>query len=113
VRCIIANIEIDHINNNINYILIYIALSINLICFFLGYFIGKYQIISTDGFISKRDKNKTIKINPNNNIKIDDKKIVVSIDTKGLEKKYDTIGEIKHTEEDISASINKLKNLKR
>ena len=45
-------------------------------------------------------------------ISIDDKKYVVAIDTKGIEKKYDTLGETKQSEENILNSVNKLKNIK-
>ena len=45
-------------------------------------------------------------------ISIDDKKYVVAIDTKGIEKKFDTISTTKQSEENISDAVNKLKNMK-
>jgi hypothetical protein len=52
-------------------------------------------------------------IKQNSNITIDDKKFVVDINTSNLEKKYDNLGEVVESKENISSSINKLKNLKR
>lgn len=95
-----------HIN-----IILYILLILNILSFLLGYLYG--GIINKEklsGFIKNNQKeiNKTIK----SNIAIDDKKVVVNIDTKGLEKKYEELGDKKTTNENISNSINKLKNLK-
>lgn len=49
----------------------------------------------------------------NNSITVNDKIFIVDIKTEGLEKKFNVLGDIKTTDEDISGSINKLKNLKR
>jgi hypothetical protein len=46
-------------------------------------------------------------------VEIDDSKYVTEINTKGLEKKYSSIGEKKESKDDISSSIDKLKNLKK
>lgn len=46
------------------------------------------------------------------NISINDSKYVADIKTSGMEKKYTSLGETKTTEENISSSINKLKNMK-
>jgi predicted hydrocarbon binding protein len=91
--------------------IIYINIIINVILFVLGYIIGKISIKKEINkpksfFDSHKTQNK-------NNVSIDEKKVVVSIDTSTLEKKYDSLGEIKQTQENISGSINKLKNLKR
>lgn len=45
-------------------------------------------------------------------ISIDESTHVVSIKTNDLEKKYDSIGDNKSTNENINSSINKLKNLR-
>lgn len=45
-------------------------------------------------------------------VSIDDKTFVVDIDTSKMEKKFTNLGEIKHSEENISGSIQKLKNIK-
>ena len=81
---------------------------------FIGYLIGRSHgsgVInsSPQSFFSKLRDDKIM----NNTISIDDKKFVTDIKTDGLERKYDTLGDIKKTEENISGSINKLKNLKR
>lgn len=56
-------------------------------------------------------KNKTIS-NKQNNLSIDETKIITKIDTSDMEAKYNSLGESKTTNEDISNSINKLKNMK-
>jgi hypothetical protein len=45
-------------------------------------------------------------------ISIDNSKFVVDIKTDQLEKKYEGLGEIKNSQENIGSSINKLKNMK-
>ena len=96
-------------------ILLSIMLLVMGVCLFLiGYFLGK-QINSG---VSYRVENKPIsffdnKINKPNKIVIDDKTHVAEINTDNLEKKYDSLGDIKKSDENISSSINKLKNMKR
>jgi len=87
---------------------------LNLNSFFIGYLIGRSQsggvsINSPQSFFSKNKETSVV----SNNLAIDDKKFVVDIKTDGLEKKYDSLGEMKQTQENISNSVNKLKNLKR
>lgn len=60
---------------------------------------------STSFFKQQNDISKTIEI--------DNSKYVVNIKTEDLEKKYESLGEVKESEENISGSINKLKNFKR
>lgn len=67
-----------------------------------------------ESFFDKQKKrtqvdNKTKK----STIDIDDSTHVVKIKTDGLEKKYEEIGNKQTTKEDISSSVNKLKNLKK
>lgn len=94
-------------------LLIIFVLIIN--AFFIGYLIGRS--VSQQNLVSDKPKSffkqqdstqKEI-----NSISIDDKKFVVDIKTEGLEKKYDSLGDVKKTEDNISNSVNKLKNLKR
>jgi hypothetical protein len=91
-------------------------LAIGVCLFLIGYFIGKQantgvsnSVVNTKptSFFDKsnQDKKKTLSI--------DDTKYVVDIQTSGMEKKYDSLGDIKKSEENISNSINKLKNMKR
>lgn len=94
-------------NNNI--LLIIIIININT--FLIGYLLGRLGLrvgVSKDSprsFFSQYESN--------NNLSIDDKKVVVDINTDGLEKKYNTLGDVKKTNDNISDSVNKLKNLKR
>ncbi len=48
----------------------------------------------------------------NNSIEIDDTKVVLKVDTDGLEKKFDKIADSKKVKSDISSSVNKLKSMK-
>lgn len=97
------------INKDILLVLIYI--SICLLFFINGYLLGQNR--SYDGVSNTRTPSKKTENNkPNNNISIDDTKYVVDIKTTGLEKKYDKIGETKESSENITDSINKLKQLK-
>lgn len=106
-----------NINNNIT---IYLFIVINLIIFILGYIVGYIQIKNTgvsieyaDKLTNKLDKTKkTISKNKNMSIDIDNTTLVVKSDTSDIEKKYNSLGETKISSEDISSSINKLKNLK-
>jgi hypothetical protein len=90
-------------------------LVIGVCLFLIGYFIGKQynvgvSISNTDrkplSFFKEAKKEKQ-------NFTIDDTKYVVDIKTSGMEKKYESLGEIKESEENINNSINKLKNMKR
>jgi hypothetical protein len=91
--------------------------------FFIGYFIGKqgslgvYNTIASSS--SNNNSSKPVSFFDKNNaqeqkvaITIDTSKFVTDIKTDGLEKKYANLGEIKESEENISGSINKLKNMK-
>ena len=85
-------------------------------CFFLiGYLCGSKQT----GGVYNTDKssffasNNIAKKTTNHSISIDDKKVVTKINTDNLEKKYNSLGDKKESEESIGESVNKLKNLKR
>jgi predicted PurR-regulated permease PerM len=90
-------------------------LAIGVCLFLIGYFIGKQSVIGvsnvvnnvkpTSFFNEESSKNKPLSIN--------DTKYVVDIKTSDMEKKYESLGDIKKSEENISNSINKLKNMKR
>lgn len=91
-----------------------ILVFVNLNSFIIGYLLAKchYNGVtnnSPQSFFTKLKDDKIV----NSTIAIDDKKFVTDIKTDGLERKYDTLGDIKKTEENISNSVNKLKNLKR
>jgi len=96
-------------------IIISILIAVNLICGFIGYFIGvstsKGVYNSPQSFFKQQQNRNTEQVS--NNLSIDDKKFVVDIKTDGMERKYDNLGDVKQTEENISNAVNKLKNLKR
>lgn len=83
--------------------------------FFIGYLLGKQSShgVSTGvekGSISFFKQQQDEMPKP---ILMDDRKFVTDIKTEGLEKKYESLGDVKESQENISESINKLKNLKR
>jgi hypothetical protein len=98
---------------NIYNIIIVILLINNFMCLLIGYILSLYT--KQEGvYISTVDnkRKKEFISEKKDNIKIDDKKIVTEIKTDGLEKKYQNLGETKISDENISSSINKLKNMK-
>ena len=95
-------------------IIISILIIVNFICGIIGYFIGVFTnkgVYNNPQSFFKQQKNKNESVT--SNLSIDDKKLVVDIKTDGMERKYESFGDIKKTEENISNSVNKLKNLKR
>jgi hypothetical protein len=102
-----------------NTILISLIISINLICLCIGFILGKLITLQSNAPINEQinksffNKQKQHDYNQkSSNIDIDERKVVVSIKTDGLEKKYDHLGEIKQSSDNISSSIDKLKNMK-
>ena len=97
-------------------ILLIILILLNVVFFFLGYSIGRLNSSQTNvesqpiSFFnkSKSDSDKMI-----DKITINESKYVTDIETSGMEKKYETLGETKISQENIESSINKLKNIKR
>lgn len=109
--------EIQVIFNIPSVVLITITLLSIGACFFLiGYLLGKRAIEGVYNSVNKplgffdNGKQADSKIAK---IKIDDAKYVTEIRTDGMEKKYDQLGDVKQSAENITNSINKLKNLKR
>lgn len=78
----------------------------------LGYLFGKLK--SFNGVVYDKPKSffQQQKEQPTQTVAIDSSKIVTNISTGGLEKKYNDFGTQKESSEDISSSINKLKNMK-
>ena len=98
-----------------NLITIYILILLNIFSFLLGYLYGKLKNIGynfTTHSIKTKNKPDKITTTSTSDIVIDDKKVVVNINTKGLEKKYDELGDKQISENTITSSVNKLKNLK-
>lgn len=97
-------------------ILFSITLLVIGVCLFLiGYFIGKQSVIGVSNVINNVKPTSFFNEESNKNklLGIDDTKYVVDIKTSGMEKKYENLGEIKQSTENITDSINKLKNMKR
>jgi hypothetical protein len=89
-------------------------LAIGVCLFLIGYLIGNRRTHGVSNNTNKKTTNffeeqKSI----SKAIEIDHSKYVVNIQTEGLEKKYESLGEVKESQENITESINKLKNLKR
>jgi hypothetical protein len=87
-------------------------ISANILFFIVGYLsssILNKNSLSINTISGKQSNtNKIIK----NTIDIDSKKIVTNIRTDNLEKKYENIAESSTSNENISSSISKLKNIK-
>lgn len=79
--------------------------------YLLGCSISNDRVIETGFFKNNRSQNNSVNKN-NTKIEIDDKKVVLNIDTKNLEKKYEDLGDTIVSETNIGDSVNKLKNLK-
>jgi hypothetical protein len=90
-------------------------LVIGVCLFLIGYFYGLSKAGNgVSNLVIDRPKNFfDHNITKSNKISIDNTKVVTDIKTDNLEKKYESLGEIKNSEDNISGSINKLKNLKR
>lgn len=99
-----------------NNIIIIILVILNFFAFILGLLCGKILLnnsqanIGSQSFFKQQKQSNTVE---KSTISIDDSKYVVDIKTTDLEKKYDSLGETKQSTEQISSSINKLKNLKK
>jgi hypothetical protein len=93
-------------------IILHILLYLNIISFLLGYLLARFGLINNidTNKIKNKEKNN---ISKSNDIVIDDKKVIIDINTKNLEKKYDSLGDTQEKKNDISNSIDKLKKLKR
>lgn len=94
-----------------------ILILLNVVFFFLGYSIGRLHSSQTNvesqpiSFFNKQGSvvnDKTIK-----KVTIDERTFITDIQTSGMEKKYENLGETKISNENIESSIDKLKNLKR
>lgn len=101
---------VDH-----GHMLFSLLILLNVVFFFLGYIVGKMQntsVISYDIEPSVRTKKHKASTKVNQ-INIDETKYVTTINTKGMEKKFENLGDKTQTTENIDNNINKLKNLKK
>lgn len=92
---------------------IYYIISLNILFFLTGYLLGKYGSSQAQKAGLLNSKKQQISRDTNqNSLSIDETKIVTKINTTNLEKKYDVISNEKHSTDNISSAINKLKNIK-
>jgi len=99
------------LNDAVQHLILFCVLFF-LVGFALGRSINNTTIINeqSESFFKTNKKNNVKKNKP---IVINDKTHVTKIQTDNLEKKYDNIGNTQTTNENISQSVNKLKNLKK
>jgi hypothetical protein len=103
------------IDNNVIYVFLSLIVSY-FIVFGIGLFLGHKcypKGVSNNshiGFLKANSQHQDQ--NSSKPLAIDDRKVVLGLGTDGLQKKYDQLGETQKTKEDISSSINKLKNMK-
>lgn len=98
---------------DLHHIIIATLLINNIMCFCIGYLISlsRYKDgVSIKGNSSLKKEPKIF--SDKKEIQINDKKFVTDINTDKLEKKYSDLGDIKTSNESISSSIDKLKNMK-
>lgn len=95
-----------------------ILLFLFILTYLAGYIIGriysgtgvKIGTSKLDSFFSKENKvNNTKK---ETKISIDSSTVVIDLKTDDMEKKYDTMGDVSHVSDNISGSVNRLKNMK-
>jgi hypothetical protein len=97
-------------------IIVAIFLTTHIISFLIGLLWCRLLLISSiipnvsnDLFVSKKHKTDILSKKP---VDIDERTVVMDIKTDSLEKKYQELGDITKSEENIAKSINKLKNMK-
>lgn len=96
-----------------NSVIYHILIYLNIMSLIIGYIIGKflYKTETQSSYLKSNKKNNSLE-DKVSGVTIDDKKYVVAIDTKGIEKKFDNISTTKESEDNISEAVNKLKNMK-
>lgn len=90
-----------------------ILILFNIVFGILGYLIGKGSQTKIESQPISFFTKEKLANNKINKIAIDETKVVTDINTANLEKKFDNLGELKVSNENIESSINKLKNIKR
>ena len=98
--------------NKYDILLIVTVLVTHIITFVLGYVVGQLLSISGVSYYSQKTEKNNLTKNIKTIIPIDSTKIVTNISTSGIEKKYTELGDVKKSEENITSSIDKLKNMK-
>jgi len=90
-----------------------VVLFTHMALFIGGIWVGK-NLLSGNEIVSKPKSFLKTQGKPESNqeISIDDTKVVLKIDTDGMQKKFTDLGKTKKSENDIGSAINKLKNMK-
>jgi len=92
------------------YDIIYLIVCVN--CYIIGYLVGRMNSNPKDIGVFK-DVKKTKPNSPMNSVvSIDETKVVTNINTDNLVKKYEQLGDRTVSNDNISDSISKLKNMK-
>ena len=90
-----------------------ILLILNIFSFLFGLILGRLLSNSSVSYNVEKPKSFLDQTSEKNKIVIDDKKIVLNIKTDDIEKKYDNLGDVKHSSENITSSVDKLKQMKK
>lgn len=92
-----------------------ILLLLNIFSFAFGLILGRLWLTSSVYTSTEKPRSFLQKNNESSKekVSIDDKKIVLDIKTGGMEKRYDSLGEVKQSSDSISSSVDKLKQLKK
>ena len=93
-------------------IITYLLVVLNIILVALGYLLGRLHNGNTDYVYSIGNKKNNSTAPSKTPIQINEQKFVTDIKTDNIEKKFETLGDTKTSEENISSAINKLKNMK-
>lgn len=93
---------------------ILLIITLAILIFSAGLYIGRYMSShesqdKPSSFLKSQGRKMS---SPNKSIEIDDTKVVLKVDTGGMEKKFDKMTESKSVKNDISSSVNKLKSMK-
>ena len=93
---------------------ILLIITLAILIFSAGLYVGRFMNNShtetkPSSFLKSQGRKNT---GQNCNIEIDDTKVVLKVDTGGMEKKFDKMTESKSVRNDISSSVNKLKSMK-
>lgn len=102
------------IDQNILILFFVFSIPFYFVFFICGWLVGRSS--SLQNFGSQSNISKTVSSKDNrklSSISIDEKKIVTDISTDGMEKKYASIANTVQSNEKITSSIDKLKNLKK
>lgn len=99
-----------------NTIEILLIITLAIVIFSVGLYVGKNmgssQAATEDSPKSFLKTSGQGNRNKSANIEIDDTKVVLKVDTDGMEKKFDQMTQSKSVKNNISSSVNKLKSMK-